>query len=274
MTSTTIFYFSGTGNSLALADLLAKHLAPAKLLPLAGLPVGTDPLPICADRVIIVAPVYSFGVPKLVKNMVRRLRFAGSPYVAAIVSCEESPGKALDFLDHELRLGAGRGLAAGWVVRMPGNYTPLSGAAAPSVVAEILEKARKRLEGEIIPAVQDRVSHALERSLPPLSWVAPLLWQGFLSWAGKSDRRYRAESTCTHCGLCAKVCPVGNITFDARGRPMWQHRCEICMACLQFCPVEAIQFFWWTKGRRRYRHPEIGAERLAAQRLPVPRHDL
>ena len=26
------------------------------------------------------------------------------------------------------------------------------------------------------------------------------------------------------------------------GRPMWLHRCEQCMACLQWCPAEAIEF--------------------------------
>jgi len=27
--------------------------------------------------------------------------------------------------------------------------------------------------------------------------------------------------------------------FD--GRPVWQHHCEQCFACLQWCPKEAIQ---------------------------------
>jgi len=49
------------------------------------------------------------------------------------------------------------------------------------------------------------------------------------------------------------------------GRPIWGGRCEACYACLNFCPVEAIQYGWLTRGRRRYRHPDVTPSDLAAQ---------
>ena len=53
-----------------------------------------------------------------------------------------------------------------------------------------------------------------------------------------------------------KVCPVNNITI-IDSKPVWNHNCEQCMACLQWCPEEAVQFGKNTVGRKRYRHPEV-----------------
>ena len=52
------------------------------------------------------------------------------------------------------------------------------------------------------------------------------------------------------------------------GRPVWQHQCELCCACLHFCPVEAIQLgmMQGTKGRGRYRHPDLKIDDMKAQR--------
>jgi Fe-S-cluster-containing hydrogenase component 2 len=41
------------------------------------------------------------------------------------------------------------------------------------------------------------------------------------------------------------------------GKPAWQHRCYQCMACLQWCPVEAVQYGEATAKRKRYRHPDV-----------------
>jgi len=55
-------------------------------------------------------------------------------------------------------------------------------------------------------------------------------------------------------------------------RPVWQHRCEYCCACLHFCPVEAIQrnVMQGTKGRGRYRHPDLKVADMQAQRGENP----
>jgi formate hydrogenlyase subunit 6/NADH:ubiquinone oxidoreductase subunit I len=40
-------------------------------------------------------------------------------------------------------------------------------------------------------------------------------------------------------------------------KPSWLHRCEQCLACLQWCPQEAIQYGKKTVKYPRYHHPEV-----------------
>ena len=54
----------------------------------------------------------------------------------------------------------------------------------------------------------------------------------------------------------AAVCPAGNIDM-VDGRPVWNHRCELCCGCTHLCPAGAIQAGSRTEGRQRYRHPDV-----------------
>ena len=40
-------------------------------------------------------------------------------------------------------------------------------------------------------------------------------------------------------------------------KPTWNHHCEQCLACIQWCPEEAIQYGKKTPQYERYHHPEI-----------------
>lgn len=44
---------------------------------------------------------------------------------------------------------------------------------------------------------------------------------------------------CTKCGMCVKLCPVGNIDIK-KEYPEHGFRCRYCLRCTSFCPTKAI----------------------------------
>jgi ferredoxin len=74
---------------------------------------------------------------------------------------------------------------------------------------------------------------------------------------------FAADEKCTGCGTCARVCAVGNIEI-VHARPVWQNRCENCLACYNWCPTNAIHGALANKGYH-YHHPDVTARDIAGQ---------
>ncbi|MCF2702640.1 4Fe-4S binding protein [Enterocloster clostridioformis] len=57
------------------------------------------------------------------------------------------------------------------------------------------------------------------------------------------------------------ICPAKNIEI-INGFPSFQHRCQQCMACIQLCPQNAINYKNKTQKRQRYHNPNISIQDL------------
>ena len=86
----------------------------------------------------------------------------------------------------------------------------------------------------------------------------------FLNEVNTMDEKYYVDENCNGCGICQKICPVDNIKL-VNEKPEWQHKCQMCTACLHYCPQIAIQWGEYTLGRARYNHPKIKLKELIAQ---------
>jgi hypothetical protein len=120
---TLVYSFSGTGNSLAVADGLCRRLGDCEVVPVASAATTRGTITPAADRVGIVAPVYFSGLPSRVAEFSRRRGLSAVRYTFAVMTMGGSGGSAaLHQLDRILADGPGwRGLDAGFTVRMPGN---------------------------------------------------------------------------------------------------------------------------------------------------------
>ena len=261
---TIIYYFTGTGNSLAAARQIATLLGNCELVPIAPLMNTPGTIVPDADRVGIVCTVYDCGVPSIVAAFAGRLDVSSAQYLFAMVTMGGTGISALHQLDGIFKDRQGRGLDAAFAVPMPGNFTPLHRIAPDAKNDEILKKADIRV-GDIAGAIAR--GEKAPPGFSPVSAVMKALTYGpFVRNVHGQDAAFTVSDACTACGTCAKVCPVGNITLE-NDRPVWHHRCELCCACLHFCPTEAIQFgvLFGTKDRGRYRHPALTIAAMEAQ---------
>lgn len=251
---TIVFWFSGTGNSLAIARDLAAALGDAELVPMAKVIGGQIPT---AERVGFVFPVYGFGLPGIVADFLRKLPVNSRAYYFSVADCGGLPGAPHRQAQRILRAGGGR-LAAGWTLFMPANYPVMHDSPPAARQQEYFDKMKERLPG-IAGTIGRSQPGPLEDSSVPFRWIAHLVNHMAIRKFRKSGRNFWVEATCRQCGLCAKVCPVDNIR-PVDKKPTWLNHCEQCMACLQWCPVEAIQYGAATKTRKRYHHPQAKAK--------------
>ena len=99
--------------------------------------------------------------------------------------------------------------------------------------------------------------------MPATEPLQEIAYRFLIKLPPKMDKNYNISNDCTGCGICKKVCPVGNIDLDDDNRPYFKHHCEQCVACIQYCPNRAINYKNKTQSRRRYTHPSIKYTDLA-----------
>ncbi|MFH1368508.1 MAG: EFR1 family ferrodoxin [Elusimicrobiota bacterium] len=250
---TTIYYFSGTGNSFKVAKEISALIGNAELIPIPK--VINEEADLSADRIGIVFPVYVWGMPLIVADFVKKMKAAKDKYIFGVVTYGGFPAGTLVQLARLLK-NKGMKLSAGYGIKMPGNYTPMYGA-----IPEAKQNLQFAGAGEKTKIIAEAVKDAKPGPVEKSNFLANLFFSSILYNAGIShmrgaDKNFRVQDKCNGCGICYKVCPAGNIKLE-NSRPVWNHKCEQCMACLQWCPVEAIQYGKKTEKRKRYHHPDI-----------------
>jgi ferredoxin len=260
--STRIYHFSGTGNSLWAARTLAEHMDDCSLEPMVSALAAGGPVRPSEDRIGLVFPVYMYRMPHLVRRFVEALETSAP--IFALATCGGDACDLMAKLERRLKR-RGMTLRSGNLLRMQSNYTPFGEPPPEPELSDKLAKAQEHLAA-LAPAIAAG-SASVEREY---SWRRAYVHPGMLYRLGhamvpKTDKDFVVDDRCNGCGLCAKVCPVGNLVM-AGDRPSWNSRCEQCFACLQWCPKEAIEVGEKTAGRRRYHHPTIKAKDIAAQK--------
>ena len=243
-----ILYFSGTGNSLAIARKIAEALND-QVLPLTEA-VQQDLTN--EQRIGLVFPTYDFNLPPALPEMVSHLKISPKSYVFTVVTCGSMAGNCIWVLRRLLR-EKGIELAYSHKVSVPDN-SALAFGRNPNKQLKKFERVPARME-QIIRELQAE-SHTLHYSwFSLLSWLLgrPAVEKGMIHCLGP---KVNADK-CTGCNTCVRVCPMDNINLTDE-KAIIGDNCTVCLACVHVCPQQAIR----TNGRealkeRQYRHPDI-----------------
>jgi len=246
---TSIYYYTGTGNSLWAARQLAGELKSAAVNSMRrGAPESDN-----ADAIGLVFPVHIWGLPRRVIDFVSRLP-AEKYYFAVTVNSGQVAGTLTQL--RKVMKARGLTLAAGFGLVMPSNYIPWGGAAPEPEQQSRFAAAGVKIK-DIAVTIAGRKTGPVEKG--PL-WqnllLSGLAYRLSYPKIPKLDKNFLADDKCNGCAICTMICPSGNILMHD-SKPVWQNRCEQCLACIQWCPLEAIQYGKKTPGYARYRHPAV-----------------
>jgi len=249
---TVIYYFSSTGNSLETARIIAQKLSNTQIISIPSV-INNEEIICNAGRVGFVFPVYMFGLPLMVKKFADKLKITtADAYIFSVATCGGNLGMPNIQLQKILQKN-NFNLTAGFALKMPGNYTPLYGGPDHKTLVKLIDKAGIKTN-QIVDQILNKETVLAKGSLffRLLGW---LMHKNLHNELPLSDKKFKVRNTCNTCGICERICPAANIYLQ-NGKPNWLNRCEHCLACLQWCPPEAIQ---WGKsaGRRRYHHPAV-----------------
>ena len=253
-----IAVFSGTGNSLYVAGLLSKKLGDEVV----RLPMADKRLEVTDGRLIWVFPVYSWGIPPVLKKWIDRMVIPGGHKLKhfAVMTCGDDCGNTDRMWRDALSRHAWHGLSA-YSVQMPNTYVLMKGFdvdsvelaqqkvnAAPARVDDIamrIDEESKRFTLEDYFIENDIV----RGSYPGIKTSIVYPW--FKHFA-MSPKPFHANDECIGCEICAKTCPLENIRME-NGRPKWGKNCALCLRCYHICPRHAVQYGKATQGKGQSR---------------------
>ena len=252
-----IFFFSGTGNTRWLANQLA-HAMNDRLFDIAQAVVsGKYEYSIEADeRIGFCFPIHGWRPPFIVRDFVKRVKIGGyaGQYCYAFATCGDDVGLAFDYLSEDLQ-SVGIKLDSVFSTIMPEtyNFPIIDQIDTPESAEKKIAAAGERL-AKLLPGIVERRSGMKEINASRWPRTNSVVLGSYFLKHWVTDSKFTVDAdACQCCGLCSKVCPVGNIECGEGDVPRWMHNglCTTCFSCYHHCPAHAIDFANRTKGKKR-----------------------
>ncbi|HHT80198.1 MAG TPA: 4Fe-4S ferredoxin [Spirochaetales bacterium] len=252
---TTIFCFSGTGNSYYAATAIAEQLGDTTVRMTSSL-LDAENIEM-TERVGFLFPTYKGFPPNQMKDFIQevfskqdlepirylfmittRYKFQAYSMVAMEVLLREA-GCAHSYANH---------------IVMPDGYVPLVPVPTEEKESELYAQADRSIRLIVEDIQNETIKLAGKR---PFSRLALNYLMGFIHSSSKLfARKFTVTDACTSCKICYRMCPSANITM-VEGKPVFGDNCEGCLGCYHRCPEDAIQLT--TRAHEgRYRNKRSG----------------
>lgn len=252
-----IFYFTATGNSLYAAQKLASQPDTELIfIPDAITRKQFTHTIRAGESIGFVFPTYFFGIPSILEDFLAELVLTGErePYIYLVLTCGATTGNAAGMFRKKLK-DRGLILSAVFSVVMPDNYVLMYEVMEPKKREEVIllaDVTLDRILSRVTKKEQGDFDDRKGKAAPLVTAAAYPLYH-----YGRRTGKFYAKDTCTSCGLCQRICPVGAIEVKQDG-PVWQKKqCTHCLGCIHRCPVAAIQYGKATLKRGRYVNPKV-----------------
>ena len=230
-----IYYFTGTGNSMRAARVMAKALGDTEIVSMIMNPKDVSAAD--CDVIGFVFPVYHWTMPAPAVSFVKQLEINPKAYIFVIAMPSFVCGIACERLAQILE-NKGATINYGNMVNSVANYAIVyPPVPSPKLRVPKTEKKLKKIAEEIAlrkEKVYPKASRFIKRRRDKV--MVP-----YLELQKYADNPFTISDNCVSCGICSKVCPCNNIQLVG-GHPSFQHHCANCMACVVSCPKRAIGY--------------------------------
>ena len=283
-----IFYFSGTGNTKWAASKLAAATR-EDLISIAPYMRADDSSHNLAEPFILkenerlgfVFPVHGWRVPKLVREFISKMKILrepsdasaenkakaddwlkNRPFAYCVCTAGDSIGLTIENLNEVISqnpslqaLGITE-VSSSYSLIMPESYIGLPFMDVDPKEREIRKKETAAQELAVVcEEIFDRKEGISRLVKGPIPWFFTKVVGGFFENVLITDKRFHVEKDrCVKCGICANVCPVGDIKGGHGEYPVWLHHkdCLTCFTCYHHCPHHAIEFGNQTQKKGQY----------------------
>ncbi len=273
MVKVTLYYYSGTGNSLHVARELQKRIPGCELIPILGFR-DEDRIKVNSERIGFVFPIYFTTIPAPVREFISKLDIGVSKYIF-MVATRIGTFTIADKLVNSLLKKKGKKLDSYLIVNMASNSpTGLKpGKGDPNWIEKTSIENVLKLDEEMKPqldefcsAIQNKERHPKGPMNNPVGvFTRPLM--DLLTKGIRSEVGYYVDDSCISCGTCEQVCLSRKIKI-IDGKPLWQKdvQCYYCFACFNFCPKQSILVKKkYVRKDGRYHHPEVSIDDIIDQ---------
>lgn len=253
----TIFYFTSTGNCLAVAKKILSYEASGMLISIAQV-IDSPKLDYKDDAIGIIFPIYGWGMPKMVKKFCETAKLKAD-YIFAIGTYGNLPGACMTNVQ---KLAKQNGYKIDYTesLLMVDNYLP-----GFDINKEIEKLPQKNPDENLARIAADVAARKPKIAAASLGWrvtTAAIQFGSDHFISGKQGQKYIVDEKCTNCGTCAKICPSGNINVTDKVK--FADKCEGCLGCVHLCPKNAIHLKN-EKSNIRWLHPDVSlAEMIKA----------
>ena len=242
-----VLYFSGTGNSQYVAEVIAGELGDELISINNYIKNGIAGDFVSGKPYVLVCPTYAWRVPLVVEDWLRGARLDGCKDLYFVLTCGDSTYGAQTYA-RRLCDEIGMNFRGFKTVVMPENYIAMFPVPDKEKAARIVNAAMRPIKA-VVSAVAS--GEDMPEKNPPLGMFMSTVVNWFFFNFIVKDKGFHLEKDCISCGKCVEMCPLNNISLEG-GKPVWHGNCTHCMACICGCPAECIEYKKASQKRRRY----------------------
>lgn len=258
---TILYYFSGTGNSLVAAKKIASQIEECTLVPIVYA-MNNDQFIIEPSRIIFVFPLYFLSFPKIVLDFIDKVELKENVEIICITTRGFKAMGGVFSHFRKILKSKNRKLSMGFYIDMPSNDVTLFNIHSKEEQEELLDA----VDDKIHKIVEVILNHKTHYDPEPFGFMRHFRYkQAYLNHLKTAYKLFYAEKSCSGCGICSFVCPINNIMIKDK-KPIWKDNCQLCEACINFCPMKCIQFSNKSQKKERYVHPKVSMKDIAAQK--------